>query len=320
MPRLRELGEKKMVELLLAKIGSTAGIGPGDDAAALPIGDRYLVVSTDLIAQRTHMPPCMSAYQKGWMAAAVNLSDIAAMGAEPLGVVMAYGLPRETDADDLLAMAQGVKDCCEGCSSEYLGGDTKEAPEIVIAGTSLGLVRKDGILRRCGARSGDKLALIGTIGHASAGFAELGQKRFNAAARLAALQPMPRIKEGVMLSASGAVTSCMDTSDGLAMSVHELAKASGVGFRIDEGTLPYDGSVLEAAERLGMDHRELAIYGGGDYELLFTIDPAEVERLKGIMGRDMTIIGEATTDGAVTIFDGSGERPLPRKGYEHFKG
>jgi len=319
MPKLSELGEKKMVELLLAKIGPSGGIGLGDDAAAVPIGDRYLVVSTDLIAQRTHMPPSMTSRQKGWMAAAVNLSDIAAMGATPLGLVVAYGLPRDLRSEDLLDMAEGVRDCCEECSCDYLGGDTKEAGEVTIVGTSLGLVRRDGILRRTGAGPGDLLGITSGLGLASAGFLEIMDDDHDAGARKAALQPRPRVKEGVLLSASGAVTSCMDTSDGLALSVHELAKASSVGFSIDVEKLPVDRTAAAIALRRGKDPTDLAIYGSGDYGLLFTVAPDSVDRLKRIMGSDVAIIGEATEERRNVLRQGGKEGPLLNKGYEHFK-
>jgi thiamine-monophosphate kinase len=320
MPKLSELGEKKMVSRLLASIGPTGGIGLGDDAAAIPLGDRFLVVSTDLIAHRTHMPPAMSAYQKGWMAAAVNLSDMAAMGATPMGVVMAYGLPRDTEADDLLDMARGVQDCCEECSAEYLGGDTKESSELVIVGTSLGLVRSDGILRRKGAKPGDMLAVTGSIGLAATGFAEISSQDYDDKARKAALQPRPRTKEGIILSASSVVTSCLDTSDGLAMSIHELAKASGVGFRIDMDRLPFDKTAQAEAQTHGWDATDLGLYGGGDYQLLFTVSPEGKERARDMLGDDLTFIGEATDGTEILLRDGQGERPLPNRGYEHFKG
>ncbi|HSV42438.1 MAG TPA: thiamine-phosphate kinase [Methanomassiliicoccales archaeon] len=319
MRSLHDLGEKAVVSGLLAQIGASGDIGIGDDAAAVKIGSRYLVVSTDLISRRTHMPKGMTPRQIGWMAAAVNLSDIAAMGASPLGLVMAMGLPRETELEFLQEIIGGVIDCVESNSTQYLGGDTKECPELTIAGTSLGLVRHDGILLRSGAKAGDLLAVTGSVGLAGAAYFDLENPEADMTVRRAMLEPRPRLKEGTILSASGVVTACMDTSDGIASSLYELGKASSVGFLVRYGDLPIPDSVRGICGRVGRPVEDAALFSGGDYQLLFTIRPDGLERLRAMLGQDFTVIGKVTAGTDIEMIRDGRTEDLPNKGYEHFK-
>ncbi len=218
MARLSDVGEKRMVRSIASMLTASAHLGPGDDAAAIEFGDRYLVVSTDMLWETTHFHPRMSWRQKGWMVAAVNLSDIAAMGAQPLGFLMAMGLPAHLEELAVRELVQGAADCCDQFGTEYLGGDTKECSELVLTGTSLGVTPRDGLLTRKGACVGDLLMMTGTPGLASAGLMALAQGTSSERTVKALFEPQPRIKEGTLLSASGSVTSCMDTSDGLSMS------------------------------------------------------------------------------------------------------
>jgi thiamine-monophosphate kinase len=318
MVRLSEIGEKSVVAALIRDIGPSGAIGLGDDAAAVRLGSRYLVASTDLVTRKTHFPPVTTPYQMGWMAAAVNFSDIAAMGATPLGILVAMGLPRETELDVVEGIVEGICDCAERVSGDYLGGDTKESEDICLVGTSLGIVRTDGILLRSGARPGDLLAITGGLGLAGAGWAEMEKESFDPLARRAFLEPMPCVKEGTLLSASGSVTSCMDTSDGLAMSVHELARRSGVGFRVDASSLPVHPEARKVATRLGHDVEEWALFSGGDYQLLFTVRPEGLRTMRSMLGEGFTVIGEATGSGIVLDEDVR-KTPLDDRGFEHFR-
>lgn len=305
---------------ILSRIGSTGAIGLGDDAAAIDLGDRFLVISTDMISKRTHVPNCMTSFQIGWMATAVNLSDIAAMGASPLGLVMAMGLPRELPLEDVLQMTDGIKECVAAFGTEYLGGDTKECSEMTLTGTALGMVRKDGILLRSGARPGDLIAVTGTVGLAGAALAQIEMERFDQRARVAMLEPRPRLKEGTILSASGVVGACMDTSDGLAMSLYELVKASGCGFLLDHDKVPIDPGAIEICKELGLDPDEVALFSGGDYQLLFTIRLGGLERLRSMLGDEFTVIGRIVPGNGRLLNRNGHLKDLPEKGYVHFMG
>jgi thiamine-monophosphate kinase len=296
------------------------GVGPGDDAAAVDIGDRYLIITTDMISKRTHVPDVMTPKQVGWTVAAVNFSDIAAMGATPLCIVVAMGFPRDTELEYVKEVVAGIKECAETVSAEYVGGDTKECSEMTMTGTAVGTVRKDGVLLRSGARPGDLLAMTGSAGLAGAGFEDLTLDRPHPKARQALLEPVPRVKEGALLSASGMVTSCMDTSDGLASSIHELSKASGVQFVLNWDSIPIPNDVFEIAERKLLNVEDMVLYAGGDYQLLFTVKHDEVEGLRKMMGKDFTIIGEVREAGQNILRRSGQVMPLENRGYVHFKG
>lgn len=315
-----DIGEKAAVEDLIKLAGNCGGIGPGDDAAAVDLGDRYLVITTDMIAKHTHVPDIMTPRQVGWTVAAVNYSDIAAMGAIPLCFVVSMGFPKETDIAYVKDVARGIKECSDMVAADYVGGDTKECNEMTLAGTAVGTVRKDGILLRKGAKAGDLLAMTGSAGLAGAGLEDLTLDNKHPRARRALLEPIPRVKEAAILSASGFVTSCMDTSDGLASSIHELSKASGVNFLLNWDSLPIPMDVFEISELKLLQVEDMVLYSGGDYQLLFTVERDKVEELHQMLGKDFTVIGEARASGSNVVRRSGQLLPLESRGFEHFKG
>ena len=319
MARLSDVGEKRMVRSIASMLTASARLGPGDDAAAIELGDRFLVVSTDMLWETTHFHQRMSWRQKGWMAAAVNLSDIAAMGAQPLGFLMAMGLPAHMDDNDVREMVQGAADCCDNFGTDYLGGDTKECSELVLTGTSLGTVPKNGLLTRKGASAGDLLMMTGTAGLASAGLLSLELGTTSDKALKALFEPQPRIQEGTLISSTGRVTSCMDTSDGLSMSLFELGEASGISFEVDASAVPIDPEVVRLAKMAKRDHLEIALHGGGDYQLLFTVRPEGSGDILGALGDQAKVIGRCIEGRKNVLKRGRSREELEPKGYEHFR-
>jgi len=319
MARLSDVGEKSMVRSIGSMLTCSARLGPGDDAAAISFGERYLVISTDMLWETTHFHPRMSWRQKGWMAAAVNLSDIAAMGAQPLGLLLAMGLPADLDESEVREMVQGAADCCDQYGTDYLGGDTKECSELVLTGTSLGSTPKNGLLTRRGARPGDLLMMTGTAGLASAGLLALEKDIGSEKAIKALFEPQPRIKEGTLLSSTGHVTSCMDTSDGLSMSLHELGEASEVSFEVSASDLPMDTEVKRIAKIAKQDPLDFALHGGGDYQLLFTTMPEGLDEVLRILGTDAKVIGRCIEKKNNVLKKGRSRVKLEPKGYEHFR-
>ncbi len=320
MSTLRELGEKEAVRRIISSIPSETAVGPGDDAAAVDLGDRYLVVTTDMITRGGHMPAPMTNWQMGWMAAAVNYSDVAAMGAKPIGIVASLGLPKESEFDSVQGMMRGMAECSQRVGAEVLGGDTKEAAELVIAGTAFGTVPKEEILLRKGAMRGDLLAVTGTIGLAAAGYHALKEGMAAPSAVEALLQPVPRVEEGMLLSSSRAATSCMDISDGLAYSVHELSRASDVSFEVDWSSVPVEALVFDIARKLNLSLHDLVLHYGGDYQLLFTFNASEIGRLTSLLGSKFTVIGKVRDDPGENVLIKCGQMvPLENRGWEHFR-
>ncbi|NOZ76541.1 MAG: thiamine-phosphate kinase [Euryarchaeota archaeon] len=322
--KLRDLGERRIIEVFQEVFGDCGGavVGIGDDAAVFPVGDRLLVVSTDMVAEGTHIPKEMTPRQIGKYAAAVNLSDIAAMGARPFGMVFSFGLPGGLDEGFVTGVAEGIREACTPHGVCILGGDTKESAKLVITGTALGEVEKDRLLTRSGARPGDLICVTGSIGSAAAGFYCL--TRGIEGGRCgdfikAALEPEARIQEGLILS--GYATSCMDISDGLAYSLGEIAGMSGVGFLVREDAIPVEEGVEGVAAEAGVSPRELVFHKGGDFELLFTVAGKDIDVVKSRMeelGTPVTVIGEVIEEGYL-LQEPSGETvELETRGYQAF--
>lgn len=318
MKTLADLGEKAVISLLLDGARTAAVVGPGDDAAVVDIGPQYLVISTDVVSRASHLPKGMTDWQIGWFAAAVNLSDIAAMGARPVGLVVAYVLPRDMPFEDLKRISQGIRDCCDFTGADLLGGDTKEGEEMVITGTAIGLVDKDKVLLRRGAKEGDLLAVTGPMGTAAAGYIALKKGIYAPRSVKALLEPQPRTKEGMVLSGSGKVTSCMDVTDGLAYSIGELSKQSGVGFEVRWCSIPRGEEVDKVAEKSGVSAEDLVLHFGGEYELLFTLSPDGYEDLSRQLEGRLHIIGRAVGKDNLLMRDGKVVQ-LDTSGYEHFR-
>jgi thiamine-monophosphate kinase len=210
-------------------------------------------------------------------------------------------------------------DCCEFARGELLGGDTKETREMTLAGSALGTVGKNQILLRRGASPGDLLCVTGSVGLAAAGYHSLSKGLSFKAAEKAILEPQPKVREGVLLSGSGVVTSCMDVSDGLSSSVHTLSGMSKVSFALDFDEIPVEEEVLQVAEAVGLDPAELSLYYGGDYQLLFTVRPKGLDKLQDLLGEGFSVIGKAQAPGENVLVRGREIVKLENRGYEHFR-
>ena len=311
--KLSEVGERGIVRKILSMLNDDM---LGDDAGYIEMNDHYLLVSSDIIREKTHLPKGMKPYDIGWFVAAINLSDLSAMGGEPLGLFLSLSLPSNLDEDFALSVVKGAKDCIERFGGRLLGGDTKEHDEITIAGTVIGRVLKEEILLRKGAQPGDLVAVTGCLGRGGAGYLAMkhGIKGFDPCDLL---KPHPRVEEGRRLARSGIVTSCMDISDGLASTLYQLSEINGVGFVVDRESLPLCEEAKMMGEILDMDPYSIAINYGGDYELLFTLPEDGVEEMKKEI--DMRVIGKVTEENGVSIMYHGRKEILENKGWEHFR-
>jgi thiamine-monophosphate kinase len=249
-----------------------------DDCAVFPCGDRIMVITTDMLHRTTDFVPGMSDWQSGWMSAAVTLSDIASMGAAPSFLLIAIGLD---DWKCLRGVMQGARDCCNMFGAKIIGGDIDRHGELTVVTTGLGLVDPAHLVRRTGARVGDLVCITGTPGQAQAWLD--GYHQFEKAL----FEPLPRVREGQFLGRAG-VSSMMDDSDGIAIESEKLPMPAGI---------PTSHA------------RELALYGGGDYELIFTISSDQYP----VDGVPSTVIGTVISE-KMCLIDGT---PLEKRGYQH---
>ncbi len=292
-------------------------IGIGDDGAVLAVpSGRQLVVTTDTMVEAVHFRPRSAACDLGYKALAVNLSDLASMGAEPAWFFLALTLP-SADSAWLESFAQGMADLAGTSGIELAGGDTTSGP-LSITITALGLVETGKALTRSGAQEGDLLVVSGTLGDAAFALHTMNAGgTADIASRNALDRPVPRLQLGRCLQ--GLATSCIDVSDGLLADLGHILLASGKGAEIELERLPGSNSMnaLEESERL-----ELQTAGGDDYELCFTIPPqrrSELEQIEKETGTRLTVIGEITASGELLCKTPDGGIYLPMKrGYEHF--
>jgi thiamine-monophosphate kinase len=264
-----------------------------DDCAIIPFGDQVMVATTDMLHATTDFVGGMTDWQIGWMSAAVTLSDIASMGAAPRFVLIAVGLDRW---EQLKGVMQGANDCCTKYGAAIIGGDIDRHAELTIVTTGLGCVEKQYLVQRSGARPGDLICVTGTCGQAQAFLEGYIQHR------LALFEPQPRVKEGQALGRAG-VSAMMDVSDGIALSLYDLAEVNGCGFAIESKNLPLPAGIPIAQAT------ELALHGGGDYELIFTCS----RQRHPVPNVPYTVIGEVIADRRVLV-DG---RVLEKRGYQH---
>jgi len=296
---------------IISRISEILGGVENDDCAVIDAGERYLVATTDMLHRKTDFPDIMNPWQMGWMAVAVNLSDIAAMGAQPAGVLIAAGLPPQADLYFIDELFSGLADCAAYYGTKIIGGDTDRHDELTITGTALGFVEKDLVLRRRGARPGDLLCTTGTLGGAGGGM-WAWQHAVDSDLITKLLEPEPRLEQGRALARSGAVTAMMDNSDGLGLSLSDLAQCSQVGFVVREEALPVAAGL---EEMVGQEKaQELVMSAGGDFELIFTVRPEELEAARRACA--LTVIGEVVAEGIWMEREGRRQR-IEARGYEH---
>lgn len=278
----------------------------GDDCAIIPFGETHLVLTTDMLWRKTDLPKGVTVYTIGWRAVAVSLSDIAAMGAAPLGVVLALGAPDfgQRFLDELL---RGVLDCCQSVGAPYMGGDLSRHQGLTLVSSALGEAKRP--VKRSGAKPGELVCVTGQLGRTAAAlklFKRGDQERANRLFRFT-----PRIAEGLALAPY--VTGMIDISDGLARSLYQLSEASHVGFRIRYLNIPVMSEIDELA-RSEREHREMALYTGEDFELLFTVSPKSLSKAQSVTA--FSVIGEVTAEG-IWIEGDKGVRKLEDRGYQH---
>ncbi len=321
MKTVGTLGERGVIRLIDGIVKSAASVGIGDDCAAMDLGDRYLLVTTDMMVTKTHIPKGMGPYDVGWALVAVNLSDIAAMGGRPLGVVTAIGITKGHPIEFLEQMVDGMNDCALRFGTSIVGGDTKEHEDLILCGTAVGEVPKAGILLRKGARPGDLIAVTGSLGKAGSGFYSLKRGLGLKEAEDRLKRPWPRVKEGMALSASGFVTSCMDISDGLSTTIFELSRNSGLTHEIDYARIPKAPEVEMAFQDLERK-KDLVLNFGDDFELLFTFKREHEQDLAALsesIGCPLTVIGKVTSGEENILIDSGRREKLENLGYEHFR-
>jgi len=316
------LGEFELIERYFTRPARRAVLGVGDDCAVLaPAAGMQLCVSSDMLVEGRHFLSTVAPARLGHKALAVNLSDLAACGAEPLAFTLALSLPRADEAF-LAGLAEGLWALAERHGIDLVGGDTTAGP-LNLCITAIGQVPTGSALLRSGAQPGDTLWVSGTLGDARAALEVFRGALSVPGETLATLRramelPEPRVALGQRLR--GIASAAIDVSDGLLGDLGHVLRRSGVGATLSLPALPRSAALAALPEAL---QRECLLHGGDDYELLFTA-PAEhadaVRDAAAAAGVAVTPIGRIEPGSALVVTDAAGRAlPVAAQGFDHFK-
>ena len=288
---------------------TSVDLGVGDDSALLtPPPQQQLVICADTLVAGRHFPLDTPPHAIGWKSVAVNLSDIAAMGAKPHSILLALSLP-QIDHDWLKGFSQGLYDCCDQFGVSLIGGDTTQSPHLTISVTALGWVDIGKAVTRSGAQVGDFICVSGQVGDAAYGLQHLGhplQKRLD--------YPTPRCQLGQQLK--GLAHSMIDVSDGLAQDLGHILHASKVGAEIELDQLPIDHDVKQLQQEKQWQY---ALAGGDDYELCFTISPQNYQKLLQLkLDVNISKIGQIIPNLGIRYNNHGVDQVIKFQGYQHF--
>ena len=309
------------IHRVLSGAGPEVIVGPGDDAAVVRSGSGELVMTTDAMVEGVHFRTDLTTPRDlGYKAIAVNVSDVAAMGASPRFAVCALTLSSAVDAAWVVELAGGMRECCEEFALSLVGGNLSAGGEVSIVVTVTGEVVPGRAVRRNGARPGDRLVVTGSLGGSAAGLRVASQRSWSDDERDAIrrfMRPTPRVGEAGGLASHG-VTSMIDVSDGLALDLSRLCRSSGTGARIELARIPRHPAATPAE----------ALAGGEDYELLATLPDVEAfedarSELRDAFGVSLGDIGAIIDEGLVAVDENGTERPLMTEGanagWDHFR-
>jgi thiamine-monophosphate kinase len=320
-----EIGEFGLIERLTSVLGQKAPpelvVGVGDDAAVWQAGDQYLLATTDTLVEGVHFLPAVTPWADvGWKALAVNVSDIGAMGGEPLFALVTLALPPETAAGDMEALYGGLRECAEAYTVTVAGGDVVSAPQVSITVALNGRAQvSDGqplLLLRGGARAGDAIAVSGTLGDSAGGCGACetqpgSRAHLRARAAAAAAVGSAGAREGIRCG--------IDVSDGLLQDIGHTCEMSGVGALLKADAVPVSAALLAAYPE---DALRLACTGGEDYELVLVGERNLIEQAAAASGVAVTFIGEIVGDAErrVRLLDGQGgEIDFGAVGWDHMR-
>jgi len=321
------LGEHEIIDIIRKRLTvmPEMPIPFGDDVSGAPLLAEVAILKTDMLVGATDVPPGMSLFNAARKAVVMNVSDFASKSVSPSAIVVGLGLPRKLATKESVAeIADGLNAGAREYGAYVIGGDTNETADLIISLTLFGTTR-NALNLRSGARDGDIVAVTGLFGRTAAGLRLLfGDCKASAEMRNlfldAVYSPKARLPEGLALQGYDYISSSMDSSDGLAWCLHELARMSRVGFVIDK--VPVAPEVEKFASLNNLDATDLAFYGGEEYELVLTVKPEKWEQARSLIKAVdgcLIPIGRATVDRQVVLeLDGT-RRLIESRGWEHFK-
>ncbi len=320
-----DLGEREAIRLLTKGLDPKLKLPLGfdDDVAAFPFSSsKWVVLKTDMLVASTDVPPGMKLWQAARKAVVSTVSDFAAKGVRPRGLLVSLGLSSPVKYSTVNEIAKGLRRGAREYGCRIIGGDTNQSDDLVIDCVGFGFASPSEIVRRDGARPGDIVAVTGKFGKTAAGLRILlsGDKerarRFPGLVR-SLFHPVARLEVGVKLAGTRSMNSSIDSSDGLAWSLHEISRCSNVRIRLENIPVAPEAAIFAREHRLNAS--ELALYGGEEYELVVTIDR---DRFAGVWKKVPSLIRIGTVEaGSVDVTASVSGRvmEIEARGWEHFR-
>jgi thiamine-monophosphate kinase len=321
---MKGLTEREIIRILTNQFAGQPGVPLGfdDDVSAIPFSSKtWIIVKTDMLVGSTDVPPGMTVQEAARKAVVATVSDFAAKGVRPTALMVSLGLPAPVRKKAVQDIARGLGRAAREYQCKIIGGDTNQADNLVIDISGFGFANPKTLVRRNGARPGDIIAVTGPFGKTSAGMRILMSREkkdlTNYPSLVKAVRwPTARLTEGILLAKSRAATSSIDSSDGLAWSLHQIAQSSKVGFSLH--TIPVAPEVETFAKVHRLSALELALYGGEEYELVVTIKPERFDELKKRVP-SLTRIGLVEKESfGVVAYLASRRIQIKERGWEHF--
>lgn len=331
--KLKEIGEFGFIERfkpLFDSLVQENQMGIGDDCAIIPANDHEdWLITTDLLIEDVHfLRNAITPELLGYKSLAVNLSDIAAMGGTPIGSFLSIAIPSDVDVEYLDAFMDGYRKLSSTFNTPLLGGDTtKSLKHIAINVCVIGKCPKGEARKRGMAQIGDAICVTGFLGDSAGGLQVILNKLTSSSDSEYLIskhhRPLPRLKEGILLASNPEVHAMIDISDGITSDLKHILKASSVSANISINSIPISETLKNVAKANKWNLLDLAVSGGEDYELLFTMDKNQFDNVKGLLFNELgciiTQIG-SIVDGApkISFFDNGKEINLSNSGYNHF--
>ncbi|HEV2119947.1 MAG TPA: thiamine-phosphate kinase [Candidatus Bathyarchaeia archaeon] len=321
---MKRLREREIIRIITKQFTNQLGLPLGfdDDVAAIPFSSKtWIILKTDMLVGSTDVPPGMTVQEAARKAVVATVSDFAAKGVQPRALIVSIGLPAPAKQKMVQDLARGLSQAVLEYRCKIIGGDTSQADDLVIGIAGVGFANPKRLLRRNAAQIGDVVAVTGPFGRAAAGLRILMSKEGKDRAGYpslvsAVLRPKARLAEGIILANSGGVTSSIDSSDGLAWSLHQLAKASRKDIKLH--TIPIPTGLQTYANKNRLSAMGLALYGGEEYELVVTVKPRRFSDLRELVPSLRRIGIVEKGDGKVEAQFGGKRIRVKEQGWEHF--
>jgi len=313
MVSLEKIGEFGLIKKITRKTKDiNVKVGIGDDAAVIRVGKKLLAITNDALVENVHFSfSQFTPEQVGKKAIEINVSDIAAMGSIPKYAVISLVLRKNVPVEKIKRLYSGIYNAAKKYSIEVIGGNTAKGSQVVIDVTMIGMVKEKELCRRSDAKPNDLIFVSGDLGKSATAFNALKKgKDMPSMLKKAFFEPVAQLEKSRKIAAFA--NAMEDISDGLASEVKHICEQSSTGAIIFRDNLPISEEVRKAAKRIGKDPADMALYGGEEFELVYTISEKNLDKARGYL------VGEITKKKGIRLYSNGKEKVMKRFGFDHF--